>query len=151
MSRSVSVRTVYLSTISWALAMNCDGSVRYVSVDRFCLPQTCQPTIIANMTRHQRSASAIQVASTRSIGCRYQSRSLGGSIALMVSPPGLSGHRYREDVPDAPADVHDHRDEHAQQEQQERVVHQLLEQRDGGGLVVVRGLVAHGLLLPASM
>src|SRR5690606_41938625 len=94
------------------------------------------------MIRHQRSASAIQVPSTRSIGCRYQSLSLGGSIALMALSPGLSGHRYREDVPHAPADVDDHRNENAEQEQQEGVVHQLLEQRDGGGFVVVRDLVA---------
>src|SRR5690606_21591300 len=89
MAMSVSVRTVYSSTIACALVMNCSGVVLYVSVERFCRPYACQYTIMKNMIMHQTNAIAIQVPSTRSSGCFPQSRSAGGSIALVDScPPG---------------------------------------------------------------
>src|ERR1019366_10525118 len=90
-----------------------------------------------NITMHQTKAMAIQVPSTRSSGCFHHRRSAGGRMALTSSPSLRQ--RYGQDVDDTPKNVHHHRDQHADEEQQERVVQQLLDQRHllGVGMVFV--------------
>src|SRR3990172_8875860 len=81
-----------------------------------------------NMIRHHTSAITIQSSSTRSSGSFHHTRSEGGRIALIGD--SLFRDRQVDDLHHAPDRVQDGRDRDADEQQQERVVEQLLHRRN---------------------
>src|SRR5678816_2019150 len=94
----------------------------------------CQYGIMKNMIRHHTSAITIQMSSVRSSGSFHHTRSEVDEMVIAAPWIVLFRDRQSDDLHHAPDDVEHggHRD--ADEEQQERVVEELLHGR--GGLFV---------------